>query len=711
MRRTLSGPRAQRRARGFFLLALLVSALLPALGQEPPPAPPPPDTPPATSPPATPTPADDEDTVQLDQTAGSVVGGLQGQAGVRVQTMCTHCNSANVQLGGLSQDLVPIFYGPYPLIGGLAVSYVLNMLPPDSVAEAKVTRGPGEAIEPATAAGGVITFVPATPKELPWLMFEPEIGSFNRWDATLRAAGPITSWLAGSLTLAREEADPVDGDSDGWVDAAGVDRFVGAAYLEARTKDRKNKFDFGGSTIDETDWGGRGAFDVSAFLKEFGQGKFVPAWTREDADFTRDQYQAGWSWLGDDGGRVSLHALRAARDQTVFSQNTARQDVPAERRRLEPRYVIDETDWWGKLKWDQPWGLDWSTSMGIDSYYQYVSALDLGGSSFEKPEPVADWVKMWGGFAQANWTPSGSRWGASIGARYDTDENYGSAFEPRATLFFYPARGWTMRLLAGRTFRPPTPIFSEVCCGQRYFPNFETGVTGETAWTYGFEGIYQPSPTFRVSLYLAQTDFDNYILRLAAQSQLYVQAYANANIPSARSQVAELVARWTPIPALTFDASYGILSFHNTGDELVTIRYNPFSSTEIEEDQRPIDQVPYRPEDTGSFGVNWTIAPRLSVLLQATYTGSQLIQQFEKLEPPRVTADNLLLDDLREVPSFWLLNFSLAAPLSPGFEVVAGIDNINDYVQEDLGDPTRDYNWGPLTGTSYWFGVRIALNR
>jgi outer membrane receptor protein involved in Fe transport len=707
MTTSASGPRARRRARGFFLLGLLAFALLPALGQETPPPPAPAETLPAAT--APPTAADDQETLEVDQTAGSVVGGLQGQAGVRVQTMCTHCNSANVQVGGLSQDLVPLFFGPYPLIGGLAVSYVLNMLPPDSVAEAKVTRGPGEAVDPATAAGGVIHFVPAAPKELPWLMIEPEIGSFDRWSATVRAAGPLASWLDGMVTLGREEADPVDGDGDGWVDAAGVDRFVGAANLQARTKDRAHKFDIGASYIDETDFGGRGAFDVLAFRQTQREGKFVPAWTREDADFTRNQYQAGWSWLGDDGSRVSLHALRAARDQTVFSQETARPDFPPEKRRLKPRYVIEETDWWGKLEWDRPWGLDWSTSAGIDSYYQYVSALDLGGSTLVEPEPVADWVKMWGGFAQANWTPSGSQWGASIGARYDSDATYGSAFEPRGTLFFYPARGWTLRLLAGRTFRPPTPIFSEVCCGQRYFPNFETGVTGETAWTYGFEGIYQPSPTFKISLYLAQTDFDDYILRLAAQSQIYVQAYTNANIPSARSRVAEIVARWTPIPALTFDASYGILNFENTGDEMVTIRYNPFSSPDLETKPIPIDQIPYKPEDTGSFGVNWTIAPRLSVLLQASYTGAQLIQQFEYLEPPRYTTRDLLLDDLREVPSFWLVNFSFAAPLSPGFEVVGGIDNINDYVQEDLGDPTRDYNWGPLTGTAYWAGVRIAL--
>ncbi|MCU0253499.1 MAG: TonB-dependent receptor, partial [Acidobacteria bacterium] len=371
------------------------------------------------------------------------------------------------------------------------------------------------------------------------------------------------------------------------------------------------------------------------------------------------------------------------------------------------RYMIDETDWWGKLQWDRPWGLDWSTSFGVDSYYQDVVANDLFGTA----PPAQDQIKMWGGFAQANWTPSGSRWGASLGARYDSDAIYGSAFEPRATLFFYPARGWTLRLLAGRTFRPPTPIFAEVCCGQRYLPNYLAGVTGETAWTYGFEGIYQPSPEFKVSLYLAETDFTNYIQRFATYSQVYIQIYANANVPSARSRVAEVVARWSPIPALTFDASYGILDFKNTGDEFIDVRYYPFSSNDLKKSQIPIGQIPYKPEDTGSFGVNWTIAPQLSVLLQATYTGNQLIQQYEYLEPPRFTVTDLLLPDLREVPAFWLLNFSFAAPLSPGFEVLGGIDNINDYVQEDLGDPTRDYNWGPLTGRAYWAGVRIALPR
>ena len=39
--------------------------------------------------------------VKIPGAAETVTGALQGQEGVRIQTMCTHCNSANIQVGGL----------------------------------------------------------------------------------------------------------------------------------------------------------------------------------------------------------------------------------------------------------------------------------------------------------------------------------------------------------------------------------------------------------------------------------------------------------------------------------------------------------------------------------------------------------------------------------------------------------------------------------
>ena len=51
---------------------------------------------------------------------------LQGQDGLRIQTLCTHCNSANIAVGGLSAELVPIILNGYPVFGGLATSMIFG---------------------------------------------------------------------------------------------------------------------------------------------------------------------------------------------------------------------------------------------------------------------------------------------------------------------------------------------------------------------------------------------------------------------------------------------------------------------------------------------------------------------------------------------------------------------------------------------------------
>ena len=68
------------------------------------------------------------------QSAATVTEALEGRDGVRIQTLCTHCNSANVQVGGLSEDLVPLSRDGFPIVGGLATTFVLGILPADTIA-------------------------------------------------------------------------------------------------------------------------------------------------------------------------------------------------------------------------------------------------------------------------------------------------------------------------------------------------------------------------------------------------------------------------------------------------------------------------------------------------------------------------------------------------------------------------------------------------
>jgi hypothetical protein len=66
---------------------------------------------------------------------------------------------------------------------------------------------------------------------------------------------------------------------------------------------------------------------------------------------------------------------------------------------------------------------------------------------------------------------------------------------------------------------------------------------------------------------------------------------------------------------------------------------------------------------------------------------------------------------MREIGGFWVTNVSVTAPLGKYAEISVGVDNVGDFIENDLGDPTRDYNWGPLTGRAYRLGLRLSLPR
>jgi outer membrane receptor protein involved in Fe transport len=417
-----------------------------------------------------------------------------------------------------------------------------------------------------------------------------------------------------------------------------------------------------------------------------------------------------WDWRLSGGGSLGLRYLHATRDQSVISQETQVSIPGTNFSRFFERLQIREEQDWGTFRYRQPVGFKWNVEAAIEGVFERVTATERTINPITNIvttlAPVTDYIKTWSGLVDASWTAS-DRWDLEGGIRYDNDELFGSAVSPRLTVAFRPASGWTLRALAGRTFRPPKPIFAEVCCGQAYQRNIN--VRKETAWTYGFEGVYQPSPVWRVSLYLARTDFDDFIVRLVGWSQLYRQTYALANVPSARSETAEIGAKWSPTDWFTLDGSIGWLSFFNRGESDVKILIFPPSSTALSAVFKPIDRIPYRPVRTGSLTTRFTLPHRVVLSLQGNYTGQQLIQQFAP--PPITSAANGLLDEMRQVPSFWMVNFSVQAPVHRMLDIVAGVDNLTDEIQYDLHDPTRDYNWGPLAGRSYRFDLRFHLDR
>jgi outer membrane receptor protein involved in Fe transport len=647
-----------------------------------------------------------ESEIEIADSAATVTGALQGKEGLRIQTLCTHCNSANVQVGGLAADLVPIFVNGYPVLSGLATSMILSIMPADTVADAKVDKGPGTAIAPAAAAGGTIRLTGAKPLELPRLDHSAEVGSFDRGRGTMRFSGPLSAWLSGTIVAGRETADPVDDDNDGANDVGALTREFTEASLEFEAG-RDHTVDVGFAWIDEENIDGRGGFDFPAFNDPMVD---LPLWTREDTLLDRREYRTGWQWKLGKGRSLDVRLLADNRHQTTVSQLT-RIDI-GDFDELKPRVKIREENESGSVRYRHPVGLRGVIAVGVEAQDEEVFALIE--EQFVMDE-ATDIVETRSGFVDFD-TKLGSMFNLQVGVRYE-DLEWGaldyrptifdpperrirsrSRTLPRATIRYRPISGWTFKLIAGSTLRSPRPIFSEVCCGQRYTRNVDTA--SETGTSVGFEGVYQPSPNLRTSIYAARAEFDDYIVRLVGRSEFYTQTYALGNIDETRAETVEVAVGWTPIPRLTLDASAGWLSHDNEGDEDVPlVLTNPDQIVLV-----PVDQVPYEPERTGSLAATISLPSEIELSAQASYTGSMLIQQYDE----DLFAFPLLLEEMRETPGFWLVNFSFRAPLWKGLELLGGVDNITDRLQNDLDDPTTDYNWGPLAGQSWRLGLRYS---
>jgi len=658
------------------------------------------------------------DGIKVEARAATLVEALQGKDGVRIQTLCTHCNSANIQVGGLSAELVPMSRDGFPLVGGLQTSFVLSFLPTDSIAEATVVKGPGAAALSNTAAGGEIALAGSTADEVPWLDFVGEVGSWDLRRATARIAGDLAPWISGSFVVGTTETDLVDDDEDGWTDVPAVDRQFAEGILELEPTSNQS-VEVGVSFIDEENLEGRGAFDAFRYIT---QGE--DSWTREDTLFDRREYRAGWSWRPESGGELSIRLLDAERNQTVRSQLTALEDGFFEDAdRLIDRFEITEDDRWVGISYRRTLGLQWRIEGGVETDRREIDAinrepLDIIAGGDVLTELATESVDVDSISFDAGWAPS-QKWDVQFGLRWDeatmTTElsnpeptftrRTDSEVSPRLTVRYFPARDWTLRLVAGKTFRPPKPILSQVCCGQRY--QTVENVIPEVATTVGLETSWVPSPRLRANVYLARTEFEDYIFRVVGWSTAFIQTWALSNVPDATADRAEVSLRWSPDPRLTLDGSIGWLSFKNDGDEKVDVIVSPPSRSSTETVPISIDRIPYLAVRSGTASATWRLASGTILGAQASYTGEMSIQQYTRL-PFNSELDT---ETLRDTPGFWLVNLNANLPLGSRVHLLLAIDNLSDELQNDLGDPTTDYNWGPLAGRSWRIGVRVGLDR
>jgi outer membrane receptor for ferrienterochelin and colicins len=651
----------------------------------------------------------------------SVTQTLAEDSGVSVQTVCTNCNNADLSLGGLGNEHIAMVCDGIPVPPGLAQVYLLSILPPTLIDKVSVTRGPGEAELEGSAVGGGIEIERRRPEPGLALNLSADTGDYD-WNARRADVSGRRGRFGGSIVASIAESDAIDSNgffvkngervSDDSNELPEFDRDTVEASLDVDLTP-SDRLRFGAVTYDESQEGGHAApitgFDTTTF--EFG---FL-GYGKEFVELERTQYAASYERSFGSGARLVAESLFADRSQDI-------EEIQSLNGPRQPTFFIDEQHTQGSVAWDQPAGHRTTLHFGASTSRRAFDVLQWNYTSFPpRPVPTSEAAEERGIFVSAERALGGSveldtglRW---VDVDTDDDERRpymqnaplpsGSRVLPRAALTWKPADPLQLRFSLGAGFRAPQPIHEEVCCGKQYRSN--RGLTTEKSWAAGIESVFQPSPRFKLAGSGYVVDFEDLVVKMVSVSYSLVPTVQNVNVHDARYVTLGAETRFDVTRWLALKGAASWLDAENkTGrDRIVALVDVPGALVPV---TFTTDRIPYVVEKRGAIGLS--LAPTgsdLTLDVSAQYAGDMLIQRFDNDVPdPTFTriGDHI---EFVETDDYWVVNLAGSIDLPSGFTIFAGIDNVGDYVQDDLGDPHFEYDWGPLRGRYLYGGLRYAF--
>lgn len=624
-----------------------------------------------------------------------------------VQTMCTNCNEANLELGGLDDSRIGVDFNGFALSGGLPRIYAFSILPSEAIYKLDVRPGPGRADQSCEAIGGSVELRTRPPGPRPELQLTGEAGSFG-WHKLALLGSARRGPLFARLALTQSQVQGIDADKDGNVETGDTDRWTGLGELGLDLKGAGNLL-LGVTRINDDQTDGHGQVELDTFTHE------PLGYLHEDTFVDWKEYHLGYDLNLSPSHSIRLRGSRFDRDQRIMAPIS---------RSFEPkqeRYLISEEVKQFDLRWEGAAGRSAWLSAGIDAKNDDVS---VEGRALPSSQPRAEEsVHHRGGFAQADLDlrPNLS---LTLGTRYDEfdldsgtataiDIEAGTTWElspitrdkwsPRGEIAWKPAPSIQIKASLGYGFSPPEPAFSEICCGQS--PETNAGLEPERSRAVALDLTYQPNPEIKLNLYAHRTEFDNYLIRMVAGSVGLKQKLKNANIRSATLEGLSGLVSWKPNPSFSLSASTTHLTATNDDDEVSLLAF-PFAPVPVLVSVTlPMTRIPFIPENSGQITLDYH--PRsgfATAAINAQYTGPMLIQHYQNV-PFMPLPPAGLLEDYLETDAFWVVNVSGTFLLTSHLDLYWGIDNLFNEVQDDLNDFTTDYNWGPIRGTYAYGGV------
>ena len=151
-------------------------------------------------------------------------------------------------------------------------------------------------------------------------------------------------------------------------------------------------------------------------------------------------------------------------------------------------------------------------------------------------------------YLQDEWAIA-NKWSLTAGVRLDDYSDFGTQTSARAALVWTPAPAWTVKLLYGEGFRPPTQLETGRQTLPIYVPNAD--LDPEQLRSYDFSIAFEPSPSLwlRAGVFHHQTDDQ-------IRQQDIIFAVTPENVGDQNGDGGELEWRWNLTRDLVFSGWY-----------------------------------------------------------------------------------------------------------------------------------------------------------
>ncbi len=643
-----------------------------------------------------------------EQSLGDVLSGAEG---VRVATMCTNCNVANVTMCGQTGDKVQVWQDGLPVVGGLGAIYVLSVIPTEAIANTDVVRGAGTVLSGPEAGVGALLLRTKAPKKAPLLFASADVGSYN-WKGQKLVASQRWGWFGGGLVATHNTNDGIDADGDGVFDLPNDKRTTVGGTATFNLTDR-SVLRLDGASYSEDQRDSKGGYRGGLLPVEFS------TFYHENIDIRRQEYAAAWDHDFRDASRLSVRGRYTHRDQDTSDDSVP---IGESAPRMHQYMTVDEDVYGAEARYSRTlWGRH-SLTAGV-SY----TDLEVDGTSnkisffFPEGQKIRDEIQQRDAFVELglalpanadvslglrydDLTLSGARWVPALGelqSGIQPYENKESKLLPRLRAAWRASERLSLSLSAGDAFAPPRPSFERVCCGAVVLGNAD--VKPEKSRNYLLEADISPAAWLKIRPSVFRNETTNYIQKLVwALFPNYVFSYTQVNYPEATIQGGELSAEmrfWDRL-SISLDGSY-----LSAEAEPIGVSFSFYGQPLALFDLPNGGEIPMLPKAQGSGRVQWD-DPKTGLKLsaEAQYTGSMFIQHGTF----GVGIGSAALEFV-ETPSYWVYNARAEKRVWKGLAVFAGVDNISGEVQLYLNDPRYEYNWGPLRGRYYYGGLSFAL--